>query len=211
MIALIGSEGSMGRRYQAILNHMDEDFLAYDKIRVSNDEIIERAARCDRIIIATPTETHVDYLRAFLPLKKPILCEKPVTRGLDEIIDLHAECALNGWSYNMVMQYKELDLPLKTPRQPSHYNYFRPGKPEDGLAWNCMQIVGLANGPVSLKDDSPIWECVINGHRLSIEGMDGAYIAHIRKFIMGALSQPMDEILNIHKKVHAWKEANESN
>lgn len=207
MIALIGSEGSMGKRYQAVLTHLREPFTALDKIKDKEDHIEASVRSADKILLASPTDTHVALLRKYLPLKKPILCEKPVCRDLDELIELHAECSRNGWRYQMVMQYRELDIPFKTPDRWSYYNYFRHGN--DGLAWDCTQTIALANGPVSLKEDSPIWECAINGQILSIKDMDRAYVEHTRKFINGTLDQTMDDIMTIHKKVHAWKEANE--
>lgn len=203
MIALIGSEGSMGLRYQTILNYLREPFVALDKAKPDSAMIIKKASACDKIIIATPTITHMEYLRAFLPLKKPILCEKPVWKNLDELIDLHAECNRNGWSYNMVMQYKEYDISQDTGRW-SSYNYFRHG--DDGKAWDCMQTIGLAKGPVWIKEDSPVWECTINGRSLAFNFMDRAYVIHTMKFIAGTLDQTMDEILLLHKKVQAFQE-----
>ena len=205
MIALIGSEGSMGKRYQAVLAYLKIPFVALDKTKDKEKDIDKAAKDSDKILLATPTDTHVELLRKYLPLKKPILCEKPVTKDLEALIDLHAECARNGWSYQMVMQYKEIEeLPLKTPGRWSYYNYYRHGN--DGLTWDCMQIVGLAQGPVWLKEESPIWECTINGKSLNISEMDKAYVSMIRKWSAGSLEQSMDEILHIHKKVHAFKE-----
>ncbi len=209
MIALIGSGGSMGKRYQAILNHLKEPFLALDAADLTQDEIIKKASKCDRILLASPTPTHLEYLKALLPSKAKILCEKPVCTDLDQLIALHAECDKKHHSYNMVMQYKRLDVPLKTPNRWSYYNYFRHGN--DGLAWDCLQTIALAQGPVWLKEDSPVWECTINGRRLSIAEMDQAYIAEIRLWLMDALDQSMDEILQAHKKVVIWKAENENN
>ena len=204
MIALIGSEGSMGQRYQAILNYLRQPYVALDKTKPQNDQIIKKALQADRIIVATPTSTHVEYLKELLPSKKPILCEKPITKDFDELVDLHAFCARHGYSYNMVMQYKELDVPLHTIGRWSYYNYFRHGN--DGLIWDCMQIIGLAQGPVWVKEESPIWECTINGKSLSLSDMDSAYVRMIRKWLTNTLDQSMDEILHVHKKVATYAE-----
>jgi hypothetical protein len=203
MIALIGSEGSMGRRYQAIFNHLKVPYLALDRTRPDADQIIKKAIACDRALIATPTETHVEYLRALLPFGKPILCEKPVCKSLEEIEDLHAECVRHGWRYNMVMQYTEYEV-SRAPERLSFYNYFRHGN--DGLVWDCMQIIALARGEVALSEKSPYWECTINGQKLNFTFMDHAYVMHIQKWLAGALTQSMDDILEIHRKVHAFKE-----
>ncbi len=209
-VALLGSEGSMGQRYSAVLAHLKEPFVPLDITKNKESEIEKAVKDASRILIATPTKTHVEMLRKYMVLKVPILCEKPVTKDLAEIIELHAWAHKNAYSYNMVMQYKRLDLPFKTPSRWSHYNYFRPGKPEDGLAWNCMQTIALAQGPVWISDKSPAWECTINGRSLSIADMDAAYVEEIRLWLMGALDQSMDEILQMHKKVHDWKEQNEA-
>ena len=205
MIALIGSEGSMGKRYQAILRHLQFPFLVYDTCFMSLDNILAQAKRCDRIIIATPTDTHVRYLRELLPSGKPILCEKPITKNLDEIEALHEWCNENGYTYNMVMQYKEYGLNLSSGRL-SEYNYFRHGN--DGLVWDCMQIIALARGPIILGEDSPEWRCVLNGRKLSIEFMDKAYVYMIAKWMRGGLDQPMAEILEIHRKVAHYAATN---
>lgn len=200
MIALIGSEGSMGKRYQAILKHLKQPFMCFDRsLGQEEKQILEGAANCGRIIIATPTNTHTDLLYELLPLKKPILCEKPITKDLEEMEELHNWCAENKYQYNMVCQYKELDITTE-PNRVSGYNYFRHGS--DGLEWDCIQIIGLARGPVVLGEDMPIWMCEINGRYLNIKDMDQAYVAHIKKWIDGALEQPMDEILDMHRRVH---------
>lgn len=196
MIAIIGANGSMGKRYQAILKYLYQPFKALDRADMLSDEIIEAASECDRIIICSPTHTHIQYLNALLPTKKPILCEKPVTKDTDELEDLHAMCARHGYSYHMVYQYKEL---LTESRGDSRYNYFRHG--QDGLLWDCIQIVGLARGRILLNDQSPIWECQVNGQSLSLADMDKAYVTMVQRWIAGSLDQSMDEILKVHKKV----------
>lgn len=204
MIAIIGSEGSMGKRYQAILNYLGEPFIAIDKTKPSDKSVADEIKKCDRIIIATPTNTHVALLKELLPTRLPILCEKPITKDIDELIDLHAFCARSGLKYEMVYQYKELNAPAEKNRW-SYYDYFRHGS--DGLAWDCIQIIGLAQGPVWLKEESPVWECTINGTKQSLSDMDKAYITMMRKWLNRSLDQTMDEILHVHQKVVAYIES----
>jgi hypothetical protein len=101
------------------------------------------------------------------------------------------------------MQYAEL---IQAGDGPSHYNYFRHGN--DGILWDCMQIIGLANGPVEIKEDSPIWDCVINGNRLNLSDMDGAYVSFIRSWLNGNLRQNFIEVVEIHRKVLRMHDAN---
>lgn len=197
MIALIGSEGSMGKRYQAVFQHLNLRYLPLDKDKTPKT-IIEEAKKCERILIASPTHTHVDFLRELLPTRKPILCEKPVTKDFESLLDLHAWCARHGYSYNMVMQYEYLK-PSEAINRWSYYNYFRHGN--DGLAWDCLQIIALANGPVELKETSPVWSCSINGEMVHIEHMDIAYVLMIQAWVDGKLTQSLDQILEAHNKV----------
>jgi len=205
MIALIGSSGSMGLRYQAIFKMLGLEYIPLDVDRTPG-EVIEIAAACDRILIASPTHTHVNYLRELLPFKKPILCEKPITKDVESLRELHDFCKRAGFSYQMVMQYKE--LPIGTGKESSYYDYFRHGA--DGLAWDCIQILALANGWVDLREASPIWSCVINGQRLSLADMDRAYIRMIRRWINNELNMGLDEILNAHLRVIEYKERHET-
>ncbi len=203
MIALIGSDGSMGKRYQAILKHLGLDYVPFDR-PMSDRSIVEAAFGCERVIIASPTHTHLSYLLELLPSKLPILCEKPVTKNIDEINELHAYCDKHNYSYNMVMQYKQL-LVSTAKGEPSYYNYFRHGN--DGLIWDCMQTIALAEGQIVLGEDSPVWKCNINGQFLNIRFMDQAYVDEVAAWVKGTLNQSMDEILRIHKKVHAFQRA----
>ena len=196
MIAIIGSNGAMGKRYQAILDYLYEPYRTLDREYLSEDEILEQAPSCDRIIIASPTGTHVHYLRELLPARKPILCEEPITKDIEQLEELHAFCARNGYSYNMVCQYREL-TPIS--RGDTEYDYYKHG--EDSLLWDCIQIVALARQRILLNDKSPIWRCKINGTAISIADMDKAYVTMIQRWIAGTLDQSMDEILHAHKKV----------
>jgi hypothetical protein len=201
MIALIGSEGSMGKRYQAILQYLDQKHLPLDRTLMSQDEILERASSCQKIIIASPTCTHLYYLRNLLPTKADILCEKPVHKNTDELVDLHDFCRRSGLSYKMVMQYQEL-LDPSADGSFSEYNYFRHGN--DGLAWDCLQTLALSKGPVRLSQDSPVWYCMINGQRLQLSDMDQAYVNFIVKWLEGRLTQTLDDIELAHRRVEKY-------
>jgi hypothetical protein len=196
LILIVGANGNMGRRYQAVLRYLKRDFYCVDK-----DEAVLKvfsvAQRAHGILIATPTATHADYLNLFASLGKPILCEKPFTKNIAECRDLIASLKRQHCRASMVSQYKELLNPAS--KGPSHYDYYRHGG--DGLVWDCIQIVGLAKGPVELKEESPVWNCQINGSKLNLAGMDTAYVQHISKWLRGE-TQSLDEILDFHEKTH---------
>lgn len=201
MITLVGSCGSMGVRYQAILNYLDIKFQSFDKWH-TEQEIIAHARHSDGVIIATPTHTHVDFLSALLPVNDKVLCEKPITKNIAQLEELTLACNRKRRSFNMVMQYRELVLPTGANQTelPTSYDYFRHG--QDGLAWDCMQVIGLAKGVVELKETSPIWRCIINGQRLTLSDMDSAYVRFTEKWLNNRLDQSMDEIIHVHKKTH---------
>ncbi len=132
-------------------------------------------------------------------LKKPILCEKPICKDPDELLALMAECRRAGTRLQMVSQYDHL---VGTGTGPSYWNYFKSGN--DGLAWDCIQIIGLAKERPVLDNTSPIWSCMINGLKIYIEQMDKAYILMIREWLL----RPRDDIERIitsHLKVVAWE------
>jgi hypothetical protein len=193
-ILLVGAEGNMGRRYQAILKFLGKDFVAVDK-QHNRHFVKDQAARADGIIIATPTDTHLTLLAEFNEFKKPIMCEKPFTkdmRDMDLIVDMFTE---SRTPLNMIYQYQELGNPYS--QGSTVYDYFKHGG--DGLAWDCIQIVGLAKGALELSESSPLWTCSLNGWQVELSDMDAAYITHIEKW-MAAPGQDLSEIREIHQK-----------
>lgn len=215
-VLVIGSDGSMGKRYQAILKHLNHEVVCADKEHSSLD-LVKRAIKCDRVIVATPTETHREILEAVLLAGKPTLCEKPISKSMLDV----QEIVIFAKNYNpmlaLVMQYKylvrgkQVDIHSDAfykylrdtePNLYSSYNYFRHGN--DGLKWDCFQIIALAEGPVALAEDSPVWECVINGISLSLADMDNAYVQMVREWVERPYSD-VDKLYELHEKVNNYK------
>ena len=200
-VLLIGSNGSMGKRYSAIFKSMGVPFYGMDKEH-SNKEIFAaaRAKYTNAILIATPTDMHRDFLYEFADIKKPVLCEKPVIKRsmeLSRILDIYEK---HKTPFNMVMQYSELiddDSSGET-----NYDYFRTGN--DGLYWDCLQIIALAESEFKLNNQSPIWNCTINGKILSLSNMDRAYVKFIDRWLNGELKQSHKYLINTHKKVEDY-------
>lgn len=192
---ILGSNGSMGKRYQAILRYLGRPFhgidLATDASSVSS--AIESA---QSYIIATPTETHLDFVRRLAPLGKPILCEKPLAKtqvDLEQFFELLA--SYRETPFRMMLQYEMLIRPDRIGG--SFYDYFRHGN--DGLVWDCLQIIGLARGKIELRETSPVWACKINGQTLNSGDMDAAYIAYVQKWFKKP-AQSLDFLADMHKK-----------
>ncbi len=192
MTLIIGAKGSMGRRYQAILKYLEKPFTCADV----DDDWFLKSRLCDSIILATPTDTHYNFLKNLIHFKQPILCEKPITKDLRELDLIKHE--YRDLPLQMVMQYKELDA---GDEGPSFYDYYNHGK--DGLYWDALQIIGLARGGVEILEESPIWRCQLNGEQLSLNHMDYAYISMIRNWFKNPYGD-LIEIKAIHQKVYDY-------
>lgn len=193
-ILIIGCHGSMGKRYQAIINSKGEDFIGIDREHTDSD--LNYALNvCDRIIIATPTDTHSKLIEYLIPFQKPILCEKPVTKDIPELIKLLDQSAQHNTPFRMMFQYQLLANPYS--KGESNYNYFKHGS--DGLVWDCLQIIALAKEEVDLKETSPVWKCKINGRYINLSEMDQAYIDYVDIWIHQP-HQDLEVILDAHKK-----------
>lgn len=194
-IHIVGANGSMGERYQAIFRHLNVAFTCSDVFtpQVEFERCINAASG---IVIAAPTEKHFELIVSLAHLGAPILCEKPLSKDLEQL--LHIKRLVDSGSINLTMmaQYRYLDDPLS--RGDSSYSYFRHGS--DSLKWDCIQIIGLARGRVFLEGASPLWKCTLNGKKLSIADMDMAYISAVKAW----LASPGDDIARLiewHQKV----------
>ena len=193
-ILVIGGNGSIGTRYQAVLRYLDKPCVVSD-IGHSVAQTFEMAKQADGVIIASPTDTHAEWIHTLSPLRKPILCEKPICKDMSELSRVFMRVSADRTPFKMVFQYSYLDQP--SAKGWSHYNYFRTGK--DGLVWDCIQIIGLARGRVELENDSPIWRCILNGRALELGAMDAAYVHMIRDWLKNP-AHDLGQIRAIHEK-----------
>lgn len=192
-IGLIGSKGNMGKRYSVIMDYLGIKYKSFD---IDNIETLPNCVDdIESFIVATPTDDHFKTLMNIKKYNLPILCEKAITKDTEELSTL----LMMDAKLAMVNQYEFLvhDYPLNRFAE-SHYNYFKSGN--DGLVWDCINIIGLAINPPLLANNSPVWECMINGKILNIADMDIAYISMIEAW----KNAPWDDkeyIYNAHKKV----------
>lgn len=198
-ILIYGSEGSMGRRYQAILKYLNVKFDVFDtKIHKKAPEI----RQFDGIILCTPTCTHKFLIEDLQKFDKPILCDKPIYKDSKVVDQLMGSCR----DLDIMFQYKEISYPA-TPnmeKYSSYYDYFRTGS--DGLYWDCMQTIALHIGSFNdllIKNESPIWKCSINNFKVYFSLMDIAYIEYLKRWINGKRTLK-EEIVNYHQKVEAY-------
>jgi hypothetical protein len=196
MTLIIGSEGSMGKRYQAILRYLKEPFECYDTSFGCAPK--KPMYDYDRFIIATPTDTHHDLVMSLGPLNKPILCEKPLSKDIKEVLAMMNAAP----QLSIMMQYRKLVDPDNTPGL-SWYDYFRHGN--DGLVWDVFQIIALAKSDIVIREESPVWNCGINGEQLSLANMDAAYVRAVDDWLMGEKISDL-EMFRYHRKVKAYED-----
>ena len=172
MVAIIGT-GNMASRYSAILRKYRVHHHMFD---IGNwRKSAEYNLRYDRYIVASSTVAHVENLQYLLSKDCEVLCEKPITKNFDELVDL----CNNYRPFQVVNQYRHLIDPKK--RGVTYYDYFKTGG--DGLAWDLISVIGLASDRPTISNKSPVWTCQINNQKLNIKDMDQAYCKEISDFL----------------------------
>lgn len=165
MICLIGGKGGIGSRYSAIMKYLQIPYVIAD---MDTPEI--NIVDYDKFIVATPTETHVHFLKELEG--RTILCEKPVSKNPTEIPMMKHAFVVNNWEY--VVRLMNIDEPLMI-----EYDYYRSGK--DGLYWDCCQLLYL-DPQAKLSQQSPKWNVKINGKFVPYRTLEESYIRMIKDF-----------------------------
>lgn len=201
-IMLLGGKGNMGQRYAAILRKLGAEPVICD---VGDDPLLHKDV--SGVIITTPTPRHRESILEVAPLQVPIICEKPISSLPDTLPLLRDKLTRAGVpSFSMIHQYRHFETGIKGK---SFYNYFKHGS--DGLVWDCFQVITLATGPIFLAEDSPIWQCEINGTPLDLRQMDFAYVREIAEWLLHInegkeLIVDWDYIFKSHRKVRDFDE-----
>ena len=185
-VLLMGACGVMGRRYQSILKHLNHTILHVDFPHLLS-EVRYSINKADAVIIATPTMTHTQVILELSQYEHknslPILCEKPVTKYFSDLEECFEMCKRSSMELFVVNQYAHLPESVIFDHADgvTSYNYFNSGR--DGLKWDCFQMFALAKGKVNISNESPYWECEINGVPINVEHMDGAYVRMVDDFL----------------------------
>ncbi len=199
---IVGGLGNMGRRYTAVLRSLGVNPLICD----FGDEGNYIEYDFDSIIIATPTENHTKNCLDYLRLGRPVLCEKPLSKDIHEVAMLCEMAEQHELRFEMVNQYKYCKIYESIGEDLTYYNYFQTGK--DGLAWDCISIIAMAEFFPVIKNDSPVWSCSINGRELRREYMDQAYVDMVEAWLHGDLIDcGTGYIRHAHQAVHNYIEA----
>jgi hypothetical protein len=198
-IAIIGAKGNMGRRYGAILDHLNVEHVSFD---LDDWMHARETAGITGVIIASGTDSHFENLDQYSANKDiPILCEKPIVKDqkqLDQILSW-------GLKLTMVNQYAYLIDKSVVSGEITYYDYWNTGK--DGLEWDCINIIGAAkNKKAFINNKSPVWRCALNGQMFSSSEMDQAYIDMVKDWLENPTDN-MEYIRSSHKRIWStWYE-----
>ncbi|MCB0271886.1 MAG: Gfo/Idh/MocA family oxidoreductase [Bdellovibrionales bacterium] len=171
-VLLVGSEGSIGKRYQYVIRWLGHEVLrndvAYKQSYTGTD--------FDCVVIATPTPTHRKTILEYAKYKKPILCEKPMLENTDYSDIEHVD------RLYMVCNYKYV-IPKGAH---IYYNYFHGGN--ESFQYNFAQPLYIdPNAKIELQ--SPVYQLryTFQGNTVSVstEELQQSYVTMMKDFIDG--------------------------
>ena len=170
MILLLGSAGRQGRRYRTILHK-----LGYGDKLVTADIEFEKTLDVryiDCVIICTPTQTHYRYIKFFNEHNIDILCEKPLCTSSAEALQLQKDLQVDlrvvcNWSY-------VFNKRLEPEKNKIFYRNGTSGS--DGLAWDCIQLIYLAQDFHCDLGVGVPWDIKINGKTVTPKMIEHSYI-----------------------------------
>jgi len=179
----------MGRRYSAIVKVLGHDVVQYDIADVS---IALDAVEYDKAIVATPTDTHYNLCAVLADYGKPILCEKPVSKNIDEVKNLVA--MFRPGTFFVVCNWKY----LAEMGDSIVYDYYKTGV--DGLWWDMFQPIYLA-GSLMVRNRFPVFNCLVNRKRYTQRDFDLTYMRMIADFVNGGQLWNGEDAIKATKKV----------
>lgn len=180
-ILIAGSQGSIGKRYCAIVKHLGHEVLQVDPKLEQNDS--DHGAQ--RVILATPTSMHLQSILTYKELGVPMLCEKPMLMEdkfdqIQDIPDLYMVC---NYAYLIPKGAKV------------SYNYFHGGN--ENFAENFAQPLYIDPEAV-IECTSPVFQLhyELDGHTtaVSTESLQQSYVDMIQDFINGVF----DNLWTVH-------------
>lgn len=175
MTLLIGGNGSIGRRYQAILRYLNKPVLVWDQEDVALPE-----QPFARAIVCSPTSTHYEYCKLLIAAKKPFLCEKPLSKFVNECEDLVRRARRDQVIGRVVNNYEYVLRDV--PRGNMFFDYYNTGK--DGVFWDCCQLIYM-DPNVEIRTTSPRWHLNRGGRWIRYKELENSYIQMIKHFVNG--------------------------
>jgi len=184
-VLVVGGLGSIGRRYCAILRYLGIEYEVLDiqKMRIDGSALLTdnifdlNDCVFDKAIIATTTDTHFRYCKRLIEIGKPFLCEKPLSKNLEECKEL---VELDQQKLGFIVNNYRHCLPIPSKR--ISYNYFNTGS--DEALWDACQLIYL-DPNAEIMTSSPIWELSCNlGTEISYRSLENSYVEMIQNFIL---------------------------
>lgn len=185
-VLVVGCNGSMGKRYCAILDYLGVDYEGVDKGE-------EPTRHFNKVIIATPTSTHFTEILKYK--NYPILCEKPVSTNLNQIrlVEKYGVQMVCNWAYIFTGKI------LVPENNDISYNYYNTGR--DGPRWDCIQLYYLSKAPPSIMMTSPVFHVIINGIPVQMEQIQRSYVLMVQDWLDGKPLWDMGDAFRATKKV----------
>jgi hypothetical protein len=209
-VAIIGCNGSMGKRYTAILKHLGIKSIGYDI-----GDIIDCGA-FDKAIVCTPTDQHYFECAVLIKNKKHILCEKPISTSPLNIEKLIEGKKLKGVNAHMVSNWRyvhqHMGIIHSANRCEVEYDFYNTGK--DGFLWNCIQLVYLAKKR-TLAHKSPVFKCRIDGIEVSLQDIEHSYIHMIKDWLgdckyLWTLEEGLEATQKVRRLVNAYYDSSKN-
>ena len=192
-VCVVGYKGNMGRRYCSILDYLKIPYQGID-LHNSSEDIQDDV---EGFLICTPTALHFDSIVEFSGYDLPILCEKPLTKSRDEFENLMSMTI----ELSMINQYRDFFVPKIGP---TTYEFYNSGG--DGLLWDCANLVGMANGSISLQKTGPHWSCMINGVEIDYRDIGKSYVNNIANWLTGNFVESKRYIIKTHERLFNYAE-----
>lgn len=184
-ILVLGSKGSMGQRYCAILRHLKEEVIEADIGDVRWHEW-----KFDRAIVATPTDAHLGACSLLARMSRDFLCEKPVDKNAFHISILADDCKrwgadarmVSNWKYAINAALLRVGKVAVMGEMEIEYNYYNSGK--DGFFWDCIQPIYMA-GRFKYNRTSPVFDCKVNGNPVTLDDFSQSYLLMVSEWLHG--------------------------
>lgn len=177
---VIGALGSIGRRYVKILENLGCEVFSAD---INDGYAISMASfnahSIMRVIVASPTDTHLKYMEILEDTNAHVLIEKPVLMTKEQYV-----CLSDRVKSKTRMVSNWLWLPSVFPipgMNVIYYNYFDQGK--EKYEFNMAQPIYLGKKQSVFKNDSTVFRCSINSYQVFTEDVQRSYISMIEEWI----------------------------
>jgi hypothetical protein len=171
-VIVLGANGSIGRRYCAILKYLKIPFDVYD-----SQEFWKPTDNFSHVIVATPTDTHGEYVKRLAESGHWSLIEKPLTKDRQELEELkkHQDSERIFSVCNLRYTCLNFQKPVTI-----EYDFYNTGK--DGTVWDCIQLFYM-DKQAKIRTNSPFLKFRINHVSITHRMVEESYIKMLQDFL----------------------------